>query len=399
MLIRSLSDQREIQRELEEIGAEKGSLPFFRDKAKVMYFKVYDLKAGAANILKQELLSRGGDLVIHRHSAVCRVDTTDALMMGTAKTFKQLVEKLSFLPYWNFPQLKKDLQHLLKNMGSIKENLFLSRTKSELKTWEKPLIMGIINITPDSFFSSSRVHGENLLLKRVEEMINEGVDIIDIGGESTRPGALVVSLEEELTRIIPAVKIIRKEYSIPISIDTYKSEVARQALWAGADIINDISGLQFDEAMVQVVAEFNAPLVLMHIKGNPENMQQDPFYKDVMKEICDYFADRISYAEAKGVKPSQIIIDPGIGFGKRLQDNLTILKYLDELQVFNLPVLVGASRKSLIRDVLQLSVDERLEGTLATTAVALERGANIIRVHDIKENRRMVDMLCAIKEV
>ncbi len=280
-----------------------------------------------------------------------------------------------------------------------RQNIFLPRSGKELDLWDKPLLMGIINLTPDSFYPGSRYEDNDLLLKRVEEMIDAGADIIDLGGESTRPGSARVSLDEELHRIIPAVELIRDSFDIPISVDTYKSEVARRSLAVGADIINDISGLNSDPQMAHIVSETGAPVIIMHMQGDPENMQKNPYYDDVVEEICEYFDERIRFAESCGIRREQIILDPGIGFGKRLQDNLEIIKHLDAFNMFNLPVLIGASRKSMIGNVLNLPVDERIEGTLAIHAVAIEKGAKILRVHDVVENRRFVDMLYAIEKV
>ena len=281
-------------------------------------------------------------------------------------------------------------------MTKGKKNLFLPRLQKELDVWTKPLLMGIINLTPDSFYPGSRLRDNDLLLRKTDEMVNTGADIIDLGGESTRPGSESISLDEELQRLIPAVEIIRKNFDIPISVDTYKSEVAKQSLESGADIINDISGLNFDTEMASIVSEAGAPIIIMHMQGRPKSMQQDPYYEDVIEEICKFFVERIDFAESRGIVREQIILDPGIGFGKRLHDNLMIITFFDKLHVFNLPLLIGASRKSLIQDVLNLPVDERLEGTLAIHAIAIDRGVNILRVHDVAENRRFVDMLQAI---
>ncbi|SMB91538.1 dihydropteroate synthase [Desulfonispora thiosulfatigenes DSM 11270] len=395
MLIRPLSKRRNLINEIDLIGADKGSIPFFKEKAEILYFKIYGIRSAEANILKQELLSRGGDLVISHQCVVCKTEKTDALILATRKTLKQLINKLTFLPYWNLPKIKKQLEDYLKETN--KDNLNLPKDRV-LNIWDKPLLMGIINLTPDSFYAKSRIKKDDLLLK-VKEYIDNGADILDIGGESTRPGSDSVSKEEELERVIPTIQVIRENFDIPISLDTYKAEVAREGIKVGADIINDISGFEFDENMVDVIKETGAPIVIMHMKGNPKNMQENPYYDDVIKEVCSYFVGKIEYALNNGVKREQIILDPGIGFGKRLEDNLTILKYMDEFKMFNLPILIGASRKSVIKDVLNLPVDERLSGTLAITARAAELNTNIIRVHDIRENRQVIDMIEAIKEV
>lgn len=255
-------------------------------------------------------------------------------------------------------------------------------------------VMGIVNVTPDSFFSGSRVDEANLL-KKVEEMIRYGVEIIDIGGESTRPGSDPVPLEEELKRVIPAIKMIRKHFDIPISVDTYKSEVARQALENGANIVNDISAFRMDENMVYVASYYKCPVILMHMKGTPKTMQQNPQYEDVVNEIIQFFKERIKFAEKHGIQ--EIVIDPGIGFGKTLQHNLEILRRIDEFKSLGKPVLIGASRKSMIGMILDLPPEERLNGTLAITAYCAMHNIEIVRVHDVKENVEVVKIIEAIK--
>ncbi len=261
-------------------------------------------------------------------------------------------------------------------------------------SFEKPLIMGIINATEDSFYSESRVIDEEAFLSKVSDMISVGADIIDIGGESSRPGALPVSPEEEQNRIVPLIRKLRQNFNIPISVDTYRRSTAEAAYKAGADIINDISGLQFDESMAEFAAYSGMPVVLMHIKGNPETMQDNPVYSDVLTEVKDYFSKRIRYALSKGIKREKLILDPGIGFGKRLEDNLMLLKHLDEFKIFRLPLLVGTSRKSFIGEVLkQKNPKDRLSGTMGTTALGVQKGAHIFRVHDVKENKEIADLV------
>jgi len=250
----------------------------------------------------------------------------------------------------------------------------------------KKYCMGIINVTPDSFYSGSRVK-EDELLKKVEEMIKDGVDIIDIGGESTRPGSDPVPLDEELRRVIPAIENIRKYFSdVVISVDTYKSKVAKEALEAGADIINDISACTFDTNMIEVLKKYNSPVVIMHIKGTPKNMQDNPEYKDVVREITEFLRERIQFLESNGIESEKIIIDPGIGFGKKLEHNISIIRRLAELKQLKKPILIGLSRKSMIGMILGgIPPEERLTGTIALNTIALMNGASIIRVHDVKE--------------
>ena len=301
------------------------------------------------------------------------------------------------MPYWG---LKEIGEELLKILESFQQKPSPIQIPHGQLTFDKPLIMGIINVTPDSFFNKSRKTRLDEIVKTAQKMIEEGADILDIGGESTRPGSDPVPLEEELNRVIPAIKIIRKEVSdkIPISIDTYKSVVADKALEAGADIINDISGLRFDSEMSHVASHWNVPVVIMHIKGTPKDMQKNPNYNNFLKELHEYFVERISYAISHGINENNIILDPGIGFGKRLQDNVDIFNYLTSLQMYNKPILIGASRKSMIGMILnEKDPENRLEGTLALTAIAVEKGAHIIRVHDVKENRKVADLVHFLK--
>jgi dihydropteroate synthase len=259
----------------------------------------------------------------------------------------------------------------------------------------RPYIMGIVNVTPDSFSDGNMYLQPSAAVARAFQLIDDGADIIDIGGESTRPGSESVSVEEELRRVIPIIEKIRAGSNIPISIDTTKSEVARQALATGADIVNDISALKFDEKMMSTVAQTNAAVVLMHIKGTPKTMQSDPGYDNIVAEISSFLQKRIDACKNAGIE--KIIIDPGIGFGKTLEHNLEIFRRLDEFQKLGFPVLVGPSRKSFIGALTGLSVDERLEGTAAAVAVSVMRGANILRVHDVKEMKRVATVAAALR--
>jgi len=260
-------------------------------------------------------------------------------------------------------------------------------------------ITGVLNVTPDSFSDGGRFFNLEDAVSQGMKMVEEGADMIDVGGESTRPGSDPLPTEEELSRVIPVIKSMSAKTDVPISIDTYKAEVARRALDAGAQMINDISALRFDPGMKQVASEFEVPVILMHIKGTPKDMQKDPSYEDVIAEITEYLRQSIKIAEDAGVDREKIIIDPGIGFGKRLQDNLNVLKNLRKFSILGCPILIGCSRKSFIGRVLNLPVEERLEGSLAALAVAVMNGANIVRVHDVKESKRVVSLIDAVIRV
>ncbi len=251
-------------------------------------------------------------------------------------------------------------------------------------------IMGVLNITPDSFHKESRVKSINDALKRAEKMIHEGADILDIGGESTRPGSEPVPEDEELKRILPAIKAIIKKFDIPLSVDTYKYSVAKTVLQEGVSIINDISGLHFSPEMAPTIASSNAGVIIMHISGKPKNMHENPSYKNLMKEIKSYLKEGVNKATSCGIEEDRIIIDPGIGFGKNFSHNISIMKKLKELKSLNKPVLLGLSRKSFIGKILNLPVEERLEGTLAASVIGIINGAQILRTHDVKETKRAV---------
>ena len=262
--------------------------------------------------------------------------------------------------------------------------------KSWLKMPSHTLIMGILNLTPDSFSDGGQFSDKNQATDYALKMIDDGADMIDIGGESTRPGAEPVSLDEELKRTIPIIKSIRQRSDCLISIDTYKSSVAEVALDVGADLVNDISGLTFDEKMIDIVVDRKVPVILMHMKGTPRSMQVDPNYDNVIEEICEFFRRKVKSAKNSGILDNMIILDPGIGFGKRLEDNFEIIRELKQICAMGYPILLGPSRKSFIGASLNLPVEERLEGTLASITVGIMNGANIIRVHDVKETLRAV---------
>ena len=251
------------------------------------------------------------------------------------------------------------------------------------------LIMGILNVTPDSFSDGGMYYDVTQAIEFALQMAEEGADIIDVGGESTRPGAKTVELQKECDRILPVIEGIRTKSDILISIDTYKSEVARQSIATGAGMVNDISGMTFDPNMVDIIKESGLPVVIMHIKGTPKNMQKNPYYEDLMQELTEYFEERKKFARAKGILDQQIILDPGIGFGKRLQDNFQLLRELKKIVDMGFPVLIGPSKKSFIGLALDLPVDQLLEGTAAAVTTGILKGARIVRVHDVKEMKRV----------
>jgi len=269
----------------------------------------------------------------------------------------------------------------------------------DLSLGPRTLLMGILNVTPDSFSDGGLYLKTDEAVRRGETLADEGADLIDIGGESSRPGADPAPVEEEIQRVVPVIERLAKRLAIPISIDTRKTEVARRALAAGARIVNDISALRFDPEMAPLVAQEGVPVVLMHMQGTPKTMQARPVYTDVIREIRDFFETRIQWAEQSGISRNSIVLDPGIGFGKTAEHNLEILSRLGELGASGRPLLIGPSRKSFIGRVLGLPVEERLEGTAAAVAVGVLNGASIVRVHDVKAMGRVVRMVEAIERV
>jgi len=283
----------------------------------------------------------------------------------------------------------------LKNSDRVSDKPIWKLRNSILDFNNGPLIMGILNVTPDSFSDGGSFSEKTQAVDHALKMAEEGVHIIDIGGESTRPGSDPVSTEQELERVIPVIEEIRKYSAVPVSVDTYKSRVARAALEAGADLINDISGARFDEQMVNVACSFDCPIIIMHIKGTPKDMQQNPTYTDVMAELYTYFTERITYLNQAGVH--KIVLDPGIGFGKRTEDNLHILRDLRDLKYLKNPLLIGLSRKSFIGQILDQPVERRLSGSLGANLAAIINGASILRVHDVKETKDLLDIYFAIR--
>ena len=262
------------------------------------------------------------------------------------------------------------------------------------------LVMGIVNVTPDSFSDGGKFFSPEVAISHASKLITQGADIIDIGGESTRPGAEQVSESEELKRVIPVIEKIRTDNpTILISIDTTKASVAKHAVEAGADIINDVSGLSFDNNMIGIVESFNIPVVIMHMKGNPQNMQLNPEYKDIVNEILDFFKMKITIAIQSGINRSMIILDPGIGFGKTVEHNFELLSRLNEFNVLELPIMIGPSRKSFIGITLDLPPEDRLEGTAAAVSAGVMNGASIVRVHDVKSMKRVVRIIEKVRNV
>ncbi len=378
---------------LAAMGAHKDSLPIFARKAQIIPLKLLEVRTPAANIIKQEMLAAGGDAVTPAGAVNCAVKYVDVLLLGTLKAYGALLAKLELMPWFGLPRVAEDIKAALQP-AELKTTLADGR----VLTYEKLCVMGILNITPDSFYAGSRVPQLQTVLERAGKMLADGAGILDIGGESTRPGSDSVDGEEERRRVLPVIEALRKEYpKAVLSVDTYRADTAEAALAAGADIINDISAMEADARMADVVEKSKAPIILMHMRGTPKNMQQNCEYKNVVEEVAVYLAQRAQLLRERGVGADKIILDPGIGFAKDVQQNLLLLRDLHTLTSFGYPVLLAASRKSTIGAVLGgVPAEERLEGTIATSLQAVYAGAQMVRVHDVLENVRAIRMLEAI---
>ncbi|KAA0258267.1 dihydropteroate synthase [Deferribacter autotrophicus] len=340
--------------------------------------KIKDLSPGQANIIKQDALSVGADAAVCKGTVSCKVDKTDVLILSNKNSLKKLISKLK-----KQPLALKDLAGCLREEIVRKDKDFLKLRDRDLKL-DKPVVMGILNVTPDSFSDGGKYVREKEIIERLNYFNKHNVPIVDIGGESTRPGSDPVDAEEEFKRIEFAVKEALNMGFI-VSIDTYKSLVAQKCLEMGAHLINDISGFRFDPDMPRVCADYKSAVCLMHIKGTPKDMQKNPTYENILEEIKCYLEESIELALNAGIEDESIIIDPGFGFGKTLVDNYIILKYLKEFKDLGYPLLVGVSRKSMIGNVLDKGVDERLVGTKVIETIAAINGADIIRTHDVAE--------------
>jgi dihydropteroate synthase len=388
-----INDIGAAEQELLGIGAEPAGVRLMSPKAISKVVKLKNVDPTAANIIKQEMLSFGGEAATAYGSINHSVAETDLLVFGTLKQLGLLINKLR-LHQFGLPQLADQMKLLLENHASASALLRIGDLTLEFG--RRTFIMGVLNVTPDSFSDGAKFIDADAAVAHAKQMLAEGADIIDVGGESTRPGSDPVPAEEEIKRVVPVIEQLSREADTLISIDTTKAKVARAALAAGAAMVNDISGLHFDPDMARVVAKAQVPVCLMHIRGNPKNMQEKPAYSDLMGEIINYLEEGLAIAKKAGILHGKIIVDPGIGFGKTVEHNLEILARLRELKVLGCPVLIGTSRKSVIGQVLDLPVEDRLEGTAATVAVSIANGADIIRVHDVKEMARVAKMTDSI---
>jgi dihydropteroate synthase len=392
-------DRADLSCYLDKIGADRRSLPFFENRAEMKSLFVSGIDWRAANIVKQEMLSRGGDVAVHANVIDGGVKRTDCIIFGTKKQIEFLAEKLETMPWWGLPDTVARIRDALANSEKKFKEFPLTGGRS-LDMSGRTLIMGIINLTDDSFFAGSRTGADpEAALERADKLIAEGADLLDLGAESTRPGARRVAEDEEVRRIEGAVSAIRKKHpDIPLSIDTTRLSAAEAAISAGADIINDISGLTFEPELARIAAEHGAAYILMHMKGTPETMNSLCRYDNLMLEIIEFLEDGVKKAESMGLDRSRIIIDPGLGFAKNGEQNLHILNHLESFRTVGMPLLIAASRKRFVGSATETpDANDRADGTAAISALCAWQGVEMVRVHDVLQNRRAVMMADAIK--
>ena len=378
---------------MQKIGVSEAGTAIMRGRFSIKTFMVSDISTPAANVVKQEVLSLGGEAAVPAHAVNCSEPKSCFVFSLRSDRIPDFVSRMK-AQCWKLPQVADFVEKFSKL-----QKPWFSFSHPLIDT-TRPNIMGILNVTPDSFSDGGSWTDIDDALKHVSEMVENGADIIDVGGESTRPGSDPVDAETEKKRVVSVISEIKKQFpKAVISIDTVKSSVADAAINAGAEIVNDVSGLTFDAEMASVCADAGKPVVIGHIKGMPKDMQENPVYENLFCEMLDFFNKSKELLLSKGLSESKIIIDPGIGFGKTLKHNLAIIKHLEVFFSCLDPVAVGFSRKSMIGAICgRKDPLERLAGTVALNTIALEKGAAIIRVHDVKEAKDTLEIFNALKE-
>lgn len=371
---------------IQEVGFDPSYINQVLGKYNFKLLKIFSLTPQQASILKQTALSVGADCAVHREVITCKVEKTDVVLGGSYDQIEKIAKKLKQQPF----SLSKLAGCLIEN---LENNLVSFEVRDKVFDWSKTYLMGILNITPDSFSDGGEYLALDDAIYKARELVLYS-DILDIGGESTRPGAPIVDSEEEIKRVCPVITSIRENgIDIPISIDTRNAKTARQAMLAGADIVNDVSGGVWDAEMLDVVSEFQAPFILMHSIGTPENMQQNPQYERIIDEIYLDLSYKIEKALSCGIKKEKLIIDIGIGFGKNLEHNLTLLKRVSEFKSLGCPLLVGVSRKSFMSQIVEMDIDEKDIATLAINSYLASVGVNVLRVHNPKLHKKSLAII------
>ncbi|MGC8579379.1 MAG: dihydropteroate synthase [bacterium] len=381
---------REVISLFKSLSVHHDGIDIMQKKSMFYTFMIKSLSAPAANILKQEALAAGAELATAWSVIKDSNSVTDAVLMGTYRQIELIANKIASQQF-GLSSIAGELMNSLQNL--FHKHYLLKYRDSMLDFFNGPKLMGILNVTPDSFYDGGRFFSVEAAVEHGVSLCEAGADIIDIGGESTRPGSEPVDSEEEKKRVIPVIRQLRKKVSIPISIDTMKADVATEALENGADIVNDISAMSFDDKMSEVVKKYRAGVILMHMQGTPKSMQLNPQYNDVVAEILNYLNQRAEFAMEMGIEKEYIAVDPGIGFGKTVHHNLLILKHIKAFKALGFALAIGTSRKSFIGKLTDTEVNDRLWGSLATAIWSATQGVDIIRVHDIKETRYAMSIL------
>jgi dihydropteroate synthase len=387
----NLATEEEARRLLQRMGCDPAGVSIMTPKAMFKTVYIESISTKAANLLKQTFLAKGAEVAVARGTADLSASATPVLICGTLKQYRQALAQLRQQP-WGLPEVASSVEQVLQSESVVPNRQFtIGEKKLEIQAG-KTLVMGILNLTPDSFSDGGKHNAGEAAIRQALAMIEDGADIIDVGAESTRPyGSVKISAEAELERLLPVLEKILSISSVPVSVDTYKSVVADKALSMGAHLLNDIWGLQQDAEMAKIAAKHQVPVVIMH---NRASIESD---RDIMAEMSAFFCRSIELGLQAGVARDRFIIDPGIGFGKNTAQNLEVLARLAELKPLGCPILVGASRKRFIGEVLNLPVDERAEGTGATVVHSILNGASIVRVHDVKLAKRMTMMTDALQ--
>ena len=366
-----------IENELKKIGFDKSYTHKAKEKFEYKNIKIYSLKPAMANIIKQTSLSVGCDCATHREVITGKIENSDCILGGSISQIKKVAEKLKFQPF-GLKKLGEELEKLCPPLAGGPKSVISRRTQ----------LVGILNLTPNSFSDGGMYNDFERAKEHLLELINDGADIVDIGAESTKPYSKAVPAKEQLEKLLPIIDFAKGK--IPLSIDTRSSEVAEACLNAGANIINDVSGFDYDEKMADIIAKYNVPVIIQHSKGTPENMQNSPVYADLMEEIFLNLRKKVDLARSKGIE--NIIIDPGIGFGKSREDNFEIIRRVEEFESLGCPIMLGISRKSLL-DMQNADNFDKDIYTTAINALAIERNVDYIRVHNVKMHKKLIDLM------
>ncbi|MDD4182608.1 MAG: dihydropteroate synthase [Candidatus Omnitrophica bacterium] len=400
MIITPLSIENETAAKslLSSVGVSREGIDILSLKCVYSAFKIEGIKSWEANIIKQHLLSLGSDSAVER-SALVKNKKTDTIIFGSIAQLSKLCGKLKNQPF----HLNEISQNLSLYLDNLSKQEFVLRARDKTIKIKEPLLCGIINLTTDSFSGDGllvKACGnklKDLVLKKTEAMIKDGAAMIDIGAESSRPYSHPIPEKEEIARIAPVLSAVRKNFKdVLISVDTYKLNVVKAAASEGVDIVNDITALRKSPGVINLIKKHKLGIILMHMKATPQTMQINPKYGKVTEEIISFFKERTSMLNKEKINPQQVMIDPGIGFGKTLKDNLKIINELYKFKIFGLPIFIGLSRKSFIGKITGKSTDQRLYGTIASGLIAALRGANILRVHDVKENKEALRIASSI---